>query len=83
MPMINVKITREGATPAQKKQVMAEMTEVLARVLGKNPETTIVIIEEVETENWGKSTMRNPLCSQWATIEPPKGGYPIKWGWVA
>jgi 4-oxalocrotonate tautomerase len=32
---------------------MAEMTEVLARVLGKNPETTIVIIEEVETENWG------------------------------
>lgn len=53
MPMINVKITREGATPAQKKQVMAEMTEVLARVLGKNPETTIVIIEEVETENWG------------------------------
>ena len=31
---------------------MAEMTEVMARVLGKNPETTIVIIEEVETENW-------------------------------
>jgi 4-oxalocrotonate tautomerase len=29
------------------------MTEVLARVLGKNPATTIVIIEEVETENWG------------------------------
>ena len=52
MPMINVKITNEGATQAQKKQVMAEMTEVLARVLGKNPETTIVIIDEVETENW-------------------------------
>lgn len=53
MPMVNVKITREGATAEQKSQVMAEMTEVLARVLGKNPETTIVIIEEVETENWG------------------------------
>lgn len=52
MPMVNVKITREGATAEQKNQVMAEMTEVLARVLGKNPETTIVIIEEVETENW-------------------------------
>jgi 4-oxalocrotonate tautomerase len=52
MPMVNVKITREGATAEQKSQVMAEMTEVLARVLGKNPETTIVIIEEVETENW-------------------------------
>lgn len=52
MPMVNVKITKEGATAAQKEQVMAEMTQVLARVLGKNPETTIVIIEEVETENW-------------------------------
>ncbi len=53
MPVVNVKITREGATAEQKSQVMAEMTEVMARVLGKNPETTIVIIEEVETENWG------------------------------
>ena len=52
MPMINVKITKEGATAEQKKQVMAEMTDVLTRVLGKNPATTIVIIEEVETENW-------------------------------
>jgi len=53
MPMVNVKITREGATAEQKSQVIAEMTEVLARVLGKNPATTIVVIEEVETENWG------------------------------
>ena len=53
MPMVNVKITREGATAEQKSRVIAEMTEVLARALGKNPATTIVIIEEVETENWG------------------------------
>ena len=53
MPMVNVKITKEGATSEQKQQVIAEMTEVLQRVLGKNPETTIVIIEEVETDNWG------------------------------
>ena len=53
MPMVNVKITREGATAKQKSQVIAEMTEVLARVMGKNPATTIVIIDEVETENWG------------------------------
>ena len=53
MPMVNVKITREGATTEQKRQVIAEMTEVLTRVLGKNPETTIVIIEEVDNESWG------------------------------
>ena len=53
MPMVNVKITREGASAEQKSRVIAQTTEVLARVLGKNPATTIVIIEEVETENWG------------------------------
>ena len=53
MPMVNVKITREGATAEQKSQVIAEMTEVLARVLGKNPQTTIVIFEEVDFDNWG------------------------------
>lgn len=31
---------------------------MLARVLGKNPETTVVVIDEVDTDNWdigGKS----------------------------
>jgi 4-oxalocrotonate tautomerase len=51
--MVNEKITREGATVEQKSQVIVEMTKVMARVLGKPHETTIVIIEEVETENWG------------------------------
>jgi 4-oxalocrotonate tautomerase len=53
MPMINLKITKGESTPQQKAQVMQEMTEVLQRVMGKNPDTTIVIIEEVDTDNWG------------------------------
>lgn len=53
MPYVNVKITREGATPQQKAEVIRRMTHVLAEVLGKNPETTVVVIEEVETDNWG------------------------------
>jgi 4-oxalocrotonate tautomerase len=53
MPMINLKITQGESTVAQKAQVIEEMTEVLQRVMGKNPETTIVIIDEVETDNWG------------------------------
>ncbi|MFW2436861.1 MAG: tautomerase family protein [Parvibaculales bacterium] len=53
MPMINLKITKGESTAAQKAQVIEEMTEVLQRVMGKNPETTIVIIDEVETDNWG------------------------------
>ena len=53
MPYVNVKITREGATAEQKAEGIRRMTQVLVEVLGKNPETTIVVIEEVDTDNWG------------------------------
>jgi 4-oxalocrotonate tautomerase len=53
MPYVNVKITKEGATSVQKAQVIKEVTDVLVRVLGKNPATTFVVIEEVDTGNWG------------------------------
>lgn len=53
MPIVNVQITREDNTPEQKKQVIAGVTQVLADVLGKDPETTFVVIEEVAFEDWG------------------------------
>ena len=53
MPYVNVKITREGATAEQKAEVIRRMTQVLVDVLGKNPETTVVVIDEVDTDNWG------------------------------
>jgi 4-oxalocrotonate tautomerase len=53
MPYVNIKITREGATTAQKAQLIQGVTNMLRDVLGKNPQTTVVVIEEVETDNWG------------------------------
>jgi len=53
MPYVNIKITREGATPKQKATLIREVTRLLAETLGKNPATTVVVIEEVETDNWG------------------------------
>lgn len=53
MPYVNVKITREGATAEKKAEVIRRMTQVLVDVLGKNPDTTVVVIEEVDTDNWG------------------------------
>jgi 4-oxalocrotonate tautomerase len=53
MPYVNVKITRVGATAEQKAEVIRRMTQVLVDVLGKNPETTVVVIDEVDTDNWG------------------------------
>ncbi|WP_445495937.1 2-hydroxymuconate tautomerase family protein [Photorhabdus sp. SF281] len=53
MPFVNIRITREGATAEQKKQLIEGTTQLLVDVLGKNPATTFVIIDEVETDNWG------------------------------
>ena len=53
MPYVNIKITKEGATADQKVQLIKGVTQLLVDVLGKNPQTTVVVIEEVETDNWG------------------------------
>lgn len=53
MPYVNIKITREGATPAQKAELISGVTRLLKEVLGKNPQTTVVVIDEVDTDNWG------------------------------
>lgn len=53
MPLIRIEVTREGVTLQQKQQLIAEATEMMVRVLGKDPATTFVIIGEVETDNWG------------------------------
>jgi 4-oxalocrotonate tautomerase len=53
MPYVNIKITKEGATADQKAALIKGATQLLADVLGKNPATTVVVIEEVDTNNWG------------------------------
>jgi 4-oxalocrotonate tautomerase len=53
MPFVNIKITKDGATPAQKAELIKGVTELLVKVLHKNPATTVVVIEEVDTDNWG------------------------------
>lgn len=53
MPYVNIKITKEGATAEQKVQLIRGVTQLLSDVLGKNPQTTFVVIDEVETDNWG------------------------------
>lgn len=53
MPYVNIKITKEGATAAQKAELIAGVTDLLQRVLNKNPQTTVVVIDEVEMDNWG------------------------------
>lgn len=53
MPLVNIKIAAGGTTPEQKERLIKGATELLQKELGKNPATTVVIIEEVPTDNWG------------------------------
>lgn len=53
MPYVNIKVTNEGVTKEQKRMLIKGATQLLVDVLGKNPKTTVVVIDEVETDNWG------------------------------
>ncbi|MGC9977287.1 MAG: 4-oxalocrotonate tautomerase family protein [Syntrophales bacterium] len=53
MPYVNVKVTKDGVTREQKEEIIRGMTNLLRDILGKNPQTTVVVIDEVDTDNWG------------------------------
>lgn len=53
MPYINIKITDEQVTAEQKAALISGATQLLVDVLDKNPATTVVVIDEVNTDNWG------------------------------
>jgi 4-oxalocrotonate tautomerase len=53
MPYVNIRITREGATREQKAALIRGATQLLVDILGKNPQTTVVTIDELDTDNWG------------------------------
>jgi 4-oxalocrotonate tautomerase len=53
MPYVNVKVTKDGVTKEQKEEIIRGVTNLLRDILGKNPQTTVVVIDEVETDNWG------------------------------
>ncbi|MGO9567987.1 MAG: 2-hydroxymuconate tautomerase family protein [Desulfomonilaceae bacterium] len=53
MPYVNIRITREQTTAEQKAELIRGVTQLLVDVLGKDPQTAFVIIDEVDTDNWG------------------------------
>lgn len=53
MPYVNIRVTREGVTADQKAQLIKRATDMLVEVLGKDPQTTFVVIDEVDLDAWG------------------------------
>lgn len=65
MPYVNVQITK-GATRAQKAELVKDITNALVRVLGKKPEHTHIVIQEINEEDWGFSGL---LTDEWKMLK--------------
>jgi 4-oxalocrotonate tautomerase len=60
MPYVNIQFPREGTSPErdsvtayEKAAIIKGVSEVLLDVLNKPLESTFVVLEEIETDNWG------------------------------
>ncbi len=53
MPYVNIKVTQGGVSADQKRELIKGVTNLLSDVLGKNPKSTYVVIDEIDTDNWG------------------------------
>ena len=55
MPFVNIRVTKENGEPTteQKRELIEGVTDLLAKVLNKNKATTVVIIDEISTDDYG------------------------------
>jgi 4-oxalocrotonate tautomerase len=72
MPFIHLLITKGNVTRSQKQQLVKDFTDSLVRVLGKKPEHTHIVIEEVDTDNWGFAGMLTTDYRKLAASKPGK-----------
>jgi len=69
---VKVEIAKGIATVEQKRAVIKGMTDVLVKELGRNPEYVFVVIDEVDTDNWGRNGLS--LTELWRqTLQPREG----------
>lgn len=68
MPYVKVEISKGIATVEQKRAVIRGMTDVLVRELGRNPEYIFVVIDEIDTDNWGRKGQS--LTELWQQSQP-------------
>jgi 4-oxalocrotonate tautomerase len=71
VPYVNVRIAKGIASVEQKKAVIRGMTDVLVKELGRNPEYVFVVIDEVDTDNWGRKGQS--LTELWQDTQPKQG----------
>jgi len=73
VPYVKVEIAKGIATVEQKRAVIKGMTDVLVKELGRNPEYIFVVIDEVDTDNWGRKGMSLTELWQQTQQKPHEG----------
>ena len=55
MPYINIRVTKENGEPTaeQKAKLIDGVTKLVSQVLGRNKASTVVIIDEIDMQNYG------------------------------
>jgi len=55
MPYVNIKVTREQEpiTPQEKAALIKGVTDLLVEVIKRGPKTIVVVIDEVDIDNYG------------------------------
>lgn len=69
MPYVKVEIAKGIASVDQKRAVIRGMTDVLVKELGRNPEYIFVVIDEIDTDNWGRKGQS--LTELWQQANEP------------
>ena len=69
MPYVNIKVTA-GVSVDEKRELVRRVTAALVDVLGKKPEHTHVVIDEVAEQNWG---FAGELTDEWKAKRAAKG----------
>jgi 4-oxalocrotonate tautomerase len=68
MPYVKVEIAKGTVNVEQKKAIIKGMTDVLVKEAGRNPEYIFVVIDEVDTDNWGRKGVS--LTELWQKSAP-------------
>lgn len=76
MPLVHIHVTRDGVTAEQKAELIRGATDLLVRVLDKNPDTTFVLIDEIDTDNWGVAGRTVTSRRLEETALPPQSSQP-------
>ncbi len=71
MPYVRVEIAKGVASVEQKRAVIRGMTDVLVKELGRNPEYIFVVIDEIDTDNWGRKGLS--LTELWEQADASPG----------